>query len=143
VSALDLATARTIADAARRFGAARSFRPLTVVVLDAGGHVTLAEREDGSSTMRVAIAEAKAAGAIALGIGSRALMARAQEQPYFVAAVASATGRAIVPVPGGVLIRDAEGAVIGAVGVSGDTSDHDEAAAVSGVEATGLVADPG
>ena len=143
MSTLDLATARRIVAEAQQFGSSQSMRPLTVVVLDSGGHVTLAERQDGSSTMRVAIAEAKAAGAIALGIGSRALMARAESQPYFVSAVASATGRAIVPVPGGVLLRDAGGNVVGAVGVSGDTSDNDEAAAIAGVEAAGLVAYPG
>jgi uncharacterized protein GlcG (DUF336 family) len=114
---------------------------MTVVVLDAGGHVIAVEREDGSSNNRFEIAFGKAHGALALGMGSRALMARAEKQPYFIAAATSAIGGALVPVPGGVLVRDAD-LLIGAVGVSGDTSDNDEAAAVAGITAAGLVAQP-
>jgi uncharacterized protein GlcG (DUF336 family) len=132
--------ARTIIAAAREAGRQSGFQPLSVVVLDAGGHVTAFEREDGSSNMRFQIAHGKAHGALALGIGSRALMARAEQQPYFIAAASAAIGGALVPVPGGVLIRNAEGALLGAVGVSGDSSDNDEAAAVRGIEAAGLVA---
>ena len=135
---LDLDTARTIIGAAREHGRANAFQPLTVVVLDAGGHVVAAEREDGASNMRFEIARGKAFGAVALGIGSRALMARAESQPYFVAAAGAAIGGALVPVPGGVLVNDAGGRRIGAVGVSGDTSDNDEAAAVAGIDAAGL-----
>ena len=122
-------------DAARRNG----YRPLTVVVLDAGGHVVAVERQDGSSNKRFEVAYAKAHGSIALGIGSRALMARAEQQPHFIAAVTDAVG-ALVPVPGGLLVKDAAGSLLGAVGVSGDTSDNDEAAALAGVEATGMSA---
>jgi uncharacterized protein GlcG (DUF336 family) len=143
MTALTLDVARQIAAAIHHVGAVESMKPLTVVVLDAGGHVTLAERSDGSSTGRTAIAEGKASGAIALGVGSRTIMARAETQAFFVAAVAAAIGRAIVPVPGGVLVRDADGSLLGAVGVSGDTSDNDEAAAVAGIQAAGLAADPG
>ena len=114
---------------------------MTVVVLDAGGNVIAAEREDGASNKRFEIAHGKAFGAISIGIGSRALMARAEQQPYFIAAGPSVG--ALVPVPGGVLMQDADGAVIGAVGVSGDTSDNDEAAAVAGIEAVGLVGETG
>lgn len=116
-----------------------SYAPLTVVVLDAGGHVVAVERQDGSSNKRFEIAHGKAHGAISLGLDSRALMTRAEQQPHFVAAVTHAVG-ALVPVPGGVLVTDANGSLLGAVGVSGDVSDNDEAAALAGVEAAGLSA---
>ncbi|SDD22244.1 Uncharacterized conserved protein GlcG, DUF336 family [Geodermatophilus telluris] len=140
--AIDLQTARTVVEGARAAAREKGFKPLTVVVLDAGGHVVAAEREDGSSTKRFEIAFGKAHGAIALGLGSRALMARAEQQPYFIAAATAAVGGSLVPVPGGVLVRDGSGTLLGAVGVSGDTSDNDEAAAVAGVEAAGLQAQP-
>jgi uncharacterized protein GlcG (DUF336 family) len=142
-STLDLETARAVVAAARAHSAAAGFKPLTVVVLDAGGHVVAAEREDGSSMGRFDIAVGKAHGALSLGMGSRALMARAEQQPYFIAAVTSALGGALVPVPGGVLVRASDGTLVGAVGVTGDTSDNDEAAAVAGIESTGLTAQPG
>ncbi|HEY7628805.1 MAG TPA: heme-binding protein [Ilumatobacteraceae bacterium] len=136
--ALTLDDARAIIAAAR--GAAREagMKPLSIVVLDAGGHVTAFEREDGSSNKRFEIAFGKAHGALALGIGSRALMARAEQQPYFVAAVTNAIGGALVPVPGGVLITDGSGALLGAVGVTGDISDNDEIAAVAGITQAGF-----
>jgi uncharacterized protein GlcG (DUF336 family) len=118
-------------------------QPLAVLVLDAGGHAVAFEREDGSSNLRFQVADGKAYGALGLGIGSRALFNRAQEQPYFVEAVNGAFGGRLIPVPGGVLVRDATATLIGAVGVSGDNSDNDEAAAIVGIEATGLVTDPG
>jgi uncharacterized protein GlcG (DUF336 family) len=139
---LTLAQAKQITEAATAEGSARGLKPLTVVVLDAGGHVVSAERQDGASNSRFEIARGKANGALALGMGSRALMERAEQQAYFVAAATAAVGGLLVPVPGGVLVRDATGAVTGAVGVSGDTSDHDEAAAVAGIEAAGLAAQP-
>ncbi len=113
-----------------------------MVVLDAGGHVVACEREDGASMKRFEIAHGKAYGALSLGEGSRSIMARSLERPTFIAAAASAVGGALLPVPGGVLVRQAEGSLLGAVGVTGDTSDHDELAALAGVEATGLVAQP-
>ncbi|PRY48960.1 uncharacterized protein GlcG (DUF336 family) [Geodermatophilus tzadiensis] len=140
--AIDLQTARTVIEGARAAARDQDLKPLTVVVLDAGGHVVAAEREDGSSTKRFEIAFGKAHGAIALGLGSRALMARAEQQPYFIAAATAAVGGSLVPVPGGVLVRDGSGTLLGAVGVSGDTSDNDEAAAVAGIEAAGLQAQP-
>ena len=140
--AIDLQTARTVIEGARAAARDKGFKPLTVVVLDAGGHVVAVEREDGSSTKRFEIAFGKAHGAIALGLGSRALMARAEQQPYFIAAATAAVGGSLVPVPGGVLVRDQSGTLLGAVGVSGDTSDNDEAAAVAGIEAAGLQAQP-
>jgi uncharacterized protein GlcG (DUF336 family) len=138
---LTLDQARGIIAAARTAGTDQGFKPLTVVVLDAGGHVLAVEREDGSSNKRFEVAYGKAHGALALGMGSRALMNRAEQQPYFIAAVTNSVG-ALVPVPGGVLVKDPDGTVVGAVGVSGDTSDNDEAAALAGIEAAGLVAQP-
>ena len=139
---IDLQTARTVVEAARAAGRDKGLKPLTVVVLDAGGHVVAAEREDGSSNKRFEIAFGKANGALALGMGSRSLMARAEQQAYFIAAASAAIGGSLVPVPGGVLVRDGGGALLGAVGISGDTSDNDEAAAVAGIEAAGLTAQP-
>ena len=139
---LSLDQARAIVQGARSAGREQGLKPLTVVVLDAGGHVVAVEREDGSSNKRFEIAFGKAHGAIALGMGSRALMARAEQQPYFIAAVTQAAGP-LVPVPGGVLVRDAEGVLVGAVGVTGDTSDNDEIAALAGIESAGLVGQPG
>ena len=139
---LTLDQARGIVAAARTHGQDSGFKPLTVVVLDAGGHVLAVEREDGSSTKRFEVAYGKAHGAVSLGMGSRALMNRAEQQPYFIAAVTNSVG-ALVPVPGGVLVRDADGTLLGAVGISGDTSDNDEAAAVAGIDAAGLTAETG
>jgi uncharacterized protein GlcG (DUF336 family) len=139
---IDLDTARTIIAAARAHAVETGCKPMTVVVLDAGGHVTAVEREDGSANKRFEIARAKAHGALSLGLGSRALMTRAEQQPYFIAAATAAVGGALVPVPGGVLVRDGD-RLVGAVGVSGDTSDKDEAIAVVGIEATGLTAETG
>ncbi|MFE5699592.1 heme-binding protein [Rhodococcus koreensis] len=135
---LDLNTARTIVSAAREHGRNAELAALTIVVLDAGGHVIAAEREDGASIRRFELAFGKAHGALALGMGSRAIMARAEQQAYFVAAATSAVGGALVPVPGGVLILDKDDATVGAVGISGDTSDSDEAACVAGITAAGL-----
>jgi len=138
---ISLSTARHLIASARAYGASQDFSPLTVVVLDAGGNLIAAEREDGSANKRYEIAHGKAAGALAFGIGSRALMTRAEQQPYFIAAATSAVGH-LIPVPGGVLIYSTDGYLIGAAGVSGDTSDNDEAAAVSGIETVGLLAQP-
>jgi uncharacterized protein GlcG (DUF336 family) len=136
---MDLETARTIIAGARSHASKAGFKPMTVVVLDAGGHVVAAEREDGSSMKRFEIAFGKAHGALALGMGSRSIMGRAEQQDYFIAAVTHAVG-ALVPVPGGVLVREDGGDLAGAVGITGDTSDNDEAAAVAGIEAAGLAA---
>ncbi|MEV6927362.1 heme-binding protein [Dactylosporangium sp. NPDC051485] len=135
---LTLDQARTIVAAAREHGAKNGLNPLTVVVLDAGAHVIAVEREDGAAIKRFEIAFGKAHGALALGMGSRAIMQRAEQQAYFIAAATAAVGGALVPVPGGVLVQDAAGATIGAVGISGDTSDHDEEACVAAITAAGL-----
>jgi uncharacterized protein GlcG (DUF336 family) len=139
---IGLETARSITAGVRAAGKDHGLKPLTVVVLDAGGHVVCAEREDGSSNSRFEIAFGKAYGALALGMGSRSLMARAEQQAYFVAAAAAAIGGKLVPVPGGVLVRDAAGSVVGCVGVSGDTSDNDELAAMAGITSVSLVPQP-
>jgi uncharacterized protein GlcG (DUF336 family) len=116
-------------------------KPMAVIVLDAGGHPRAFEREDGASPGRFAVAEGKAYGAVMLGLGGYAQRKRAEEQGYFMAAMNGAFGGRVVPVPGGVLVRGADGAVLGAVGVTGDTSENDAAAAVAGIEAAGLVAE--
>lgn len=139
---LSLKTARIIVASALAHATAAGLKPMTIVVLDAGGHVVAVEREDGSSNGRFEIGFGKAHGALSLGMGSRSLMTRAEQQPYFIAAVTAAIGGSLVPVPGGVLVRDAEGSLLGAVGVTGDTSDNDEAVAVAGIEAASLVAQP-
>ena len=138
---ITLDQARAVIAGTLAAGHEKGFNPLTVVVLDAGGHVTAVEREDGSSTKRFEIAHGKAHGAIAFGWGSRRTMGRAEDFAPFVTGVAVAIG-ALVPVPGGVLIKTAAGDLLGAVGVSGDNSDNDEAAALAGIESAGLVAQP-
>lgn len=140
---LTLPQAQTILAAALAHARAQSFKPLVVAVLDARGAYKALAAEDGTSLKRAEIAQGKAHGALALGMGSRAIAKRAAEQAYFIAAVTHVSGGALIPVPGGVLIRDAAGALLGAVGISGDTSDNDEAAAMAGVQAAGLVGDPG
>ncbi|WP_299042666.1 heme-binding protein [uncultured Tateyamaria sp.] len=139
--AISLRKARTIIRKALEQGRQMELKPLTVVVLDAGGHVQACEREDGAAPGRFAIAQGKAYGAVMLGIAGTAQMARAEQQAYFMAAVNGVYGGQVVPVPGGVLVRDRKGAVIGAVGVTGDTSDNDAAAAVAGIEAAALTAE--
>ena len=139
---IGLETAKSITAGVRAAGKDHGLKPLTVVVLDAGGHVISVEREDGASNNRFEIAYGKAYGALALGMGSRSLMARAEQQPYFITSAAAAVGGKLVPVPGGVLVKDAAGTVIGCVGVSGDTSDNDELAAISGIESVSLVPQP-
>jgi uncharacterized protein GlcG (DUF336 family) len=135
--------ARAMIAGARAEARVLGLKPISVVVLDAGGHVTAFEREDGSSNKRFEIAFGKAHGALAFGIGSRSLMARAESQPYFIAAATAAIGGSLVPVPGGVLIVDGDGGTIGAVGISGDNSDNDERAAIAGIESAGFTANPG
>ncbi len=140
---ITLEQARVIIASALAKGADEGFKPLGVVVLDAGGHTTAFERQDGASAMRFKIAHGKAYGAIAMGLGSRTLYDRVQKQAYFLNAMNALADGALVPVPGGVLIRDGDGTLIGAVGVTGDNSGNDEICAVAGIEAAGLVADTG
>ena len=116
--------------------------PLTVVVLDAGGHVVALKRQDGSGILRVDIATGKAWGALGMGIPSRTIRDRLGERPAFQGALVGASNGRFVPVPGGVLVLDGERRVIGAVGISGDTSDKDEYAAIQGIKAAGLASAP-
>lgn len=136
---ISLRKARTVIRKALEKGAQMEFKPLSVVVLDAGGHVIAFERSDGASPGRFAIAQGKAYGAIMLGMAGTAQMARAEAQAYFMSCVNGVFGGQVVPVPGGVLVRDKKGAVIGAIGVTGDTSDNDAIAAMAGIEGAGLI----
>jgi uncharacterized protein GlcG (DUF336 family) len=140
---LSLDTAQTIITAAIKAARDKSMKPLAVVVYDNRGALRALAAEDGTSLKRAQIAMGKAYGALALGVGSRAIHKMAIDRPYFVAAATHAVGGDLVPVPGGVLIKDAKGIILGAVGISGDTSDNDEIAAAAGIEAAGLVFDAG
>ncbi|MCE7798048.1 heme-binding protein [Sphingobium sufflavum] len=133
-----LSHAQTILDAALVHARAHEAQPLAIVILDAGAHPVAFAREDGASLFRFDIAQAKATGALGLGADSRVIAARAEKNPTFFQSVVAVTGGRIAFSPGGVLIRDAGGAVIGAVGISGDTGDYDEACAVAGIAAAGL-----
>lgn len=138
MTALTAAQARIILDATLAKGAEMGLKPLSVVVLDAGGHPLAFVREDGAAPGRFEIARGKAYGAVMLGMGGRAQMARAEAQAYFMAAVNGAYGGKVIPVPGGILVQDAAGEVIGAIGVTGDTSDNDAEAGLAGIAAAGL-----
>jgi uncharacterized protein GlcG (DUF336 family) len=135
---ITLRKARQIIKATLAKGGEMELKPLSVIVLDAGGHPIAFERSDGAAPGRYAIAHGKAYGAVMLGMAGKAQMARAEQQAYFMDAVNGVFGGAVVPVPGGILVRDKKGQVIGAVGVTGDTSDNDEVAGLSGIEAVAL-----
>ncbi|MEM6619232.1 MAG: heme-binding protein [Pseudomonadota bacterium] len=135
------AKSRKILRAAFAKGKELGLAPLSVVVVDPGGHVLAFERQDGAAPGRFAIAQGKANAAVMMGMPSARMMARAEEQAYFVTALNGAYDGAFVPVPGGVLARDKKGAVLGAVGVTGDTSENDALCAVAGIEAASMVAD--
>ncbi|MEM0937912.1 MAG: heme-binding protein [Pseudomonadota bacterium] len=137
---LDLANA--IIASALEYRRTNGMKPLTVAAIDSGGHLVALQREDGTSNLRAEIAQGKAKGAVAMGLGSRALFNRAQEQPFFISAMNALNGGSLVPVPGGVLIRK-NGDLIGAIGITGDSSDNDEACAVAAIEGMGLTAEPG
>ena len=137
---ITLSQAKKIVDASLAKGRELGLKPLSVVVLDARGSLVAGLSEDGCAQLRPKVAHGKANAAIGLGMGTRALMNRAEQQAYFVQAVNGVLGGDMVPVPGGVLIRTAEGELVGAVGISGDTSDNDEAAALAGIAAAGLTA---
>ncbi|OYY91637.1 MAG: GlcG protein [Sphingomonas sp. 28-66-16] len=143
MTALTLVQAVTIVTATLAEGKARGFAPLCAVVLDGGGHALALLRDERASIARPDIAIAKAAGCLGMGFGGRELAKRAQTVPQFFVALAPIFPKGIVPVPGGVLIRDSAGGLLGAVGVSGDTSDNDEICALAGIAATGLTGDAG
>jgi uncharacterized protein GlcG (DUF336 family) len=142
MSELTLDVARRILDAALAKALEKKLKPLVITVLDPRGCVKISAAQDGTSLLRSEIAHGKAYGALALGMGSRALFQRAQEQAYFIGAVNTLAQGRMVPVPGGVLIQNGD-VLLGAVGVSGDTSDNDEICAVAGIEAAGLKANAG
>jgi uncharacterized protein GlcG (DUF336 family) len=137
---IDLASAQKIVAEAIVYARQNGIEPLTVVVLDDRAAVKAVGADDGTSIARFEIARGKAAGCLAFGFGAREIQKR---PPAFLTAVGQLPGVTIVPVPGGALIRDAGRAILGAVGISGDTSDRDEEAAVAGIKAAGLIADTG
>ncbi len=141
MASISLRRARTIIRKALDKGREAGMKPLSVIVLDAGGNIQAFEREDGAAPGRFQIAHGKAYGAVMLGMAGTAQMQRAEAQAYFIAAANGAYGGQMIPVPGGVIVRDAKGRVLGAVGVTGDTSDNDAIAASAGIEAVGLVAE--
>ena len=139
---LDLKTANAIVNHIIDAAAKRDdLKPMTAVVIDAGGAVICSQRQDGASPIRVDLAKGKAHGAVMMGLSSRKLGERAEQQPYFVQAINALCDGSLVPVAGGVLIRDAAGTVIGAVGVTGDTSDNDEELAIAAVKSVNLTPD--
>ncbi len=138
-----LEQAQAIVAGALEYAADKAMKPICVIVLDARGELKAAAAMDGTSLKRSAVARGKAYGALAMGAGSRSLFKRAKEQPFFISAATQAVGGNLIPVPGGVLVKDADGKIIGAVGISGCTSDNDEAAALAGIARAGLAGDPG
>ena len=140
---ISLDQATRIIDAALAHATELKLKPLSIAVLDAGGHLVAFKRQDGSAILRPQIAHGKAWGALGMGLGGRTLAARAQKAPNFFASLGSASDGRLIPGTGGVLIRSSQGEILGAVGVSGDLPDQDEACAVRGIEAAGLAADPG
>ncbi|MEB2519549.1 heme-binding protein [Pseudomonas sp. YuFO20] len=140
---LDLTTATQIASSAIRIARETGLTPLAAAVLDAAGHPLAVLRDEQASFLRPQIATGKARGCLGMGFGGRELARRAQAMPAFFDAINSLTGGEVIPVAGGVLIRNAEGKILGAIGISGDTSDNDERCAVQAIDQAGLVADTG
>lgn len=140
---LNLRRASRIVDEALKKGRELNLAPLTVAVLDPGGHLVAFKREDKSGILRPDITIAKAWGALGMGFGTREIAERAKTMPFFVAALTPLSQGRLVPVPGGVIIRSQRDDIVGAVGVSGDTSDNDEKCAIAGIEVAGLVAQIG
>ncbi|PSH64314.1 GlcG protein [Phyllobacterium brassicacearum] len=140
---LTLSKANTIIKAALAKGTELGLRPLSVAVLDAGGHLKAFQKQDGASMLRFEIAFGKAYGALSVGTGSRTVEKFAKERPHFVEGLVAASGGRVIAVAGGVLVKNTKGEILGAVGITGDTSDNDETAAIAGIEAAGLVGDGG
>lgn len=137
-----LSIASALIDEALAEARRRAFQPLAVAVLDAGGHLVAYKREDGAGIVRFDIAFGKAWGSLGMGFGSRELSQRAAKNPTFITTLTSISGGRMVPSPGGVLILDADGHVLGAVGISGDVGDNDEIAALAGIAKVGLFPAP-
>ena len=140
---ITLDQANKIIQAAHHEGQTRKLAPLTVVVLDTGGHLKALSRADGASLMRPQIAMAKAWGAIGVGVSSRKLGEMGEARPMFMNALINISEQRLLPVPGGVLVKDESNNIIGSVGVTGDLSDEDEHCAIVGIQAAGLTADAG
>lgn len=143
MNCLTLAAASTIVDEALAYGRAHKLKPMAVAVLDAGGHMLAFKREENAGILRREIAEGKAWGVLGMGYGGREFVKRNAIRPTFYTALAVASQGRIMPVAGGVLIRNAEGDIIGSVGVTGDTEDNDDACALAGIAAANLIADTG
>jgi uncharacterized protein GlcG (DUF336 family) len=143
MNSITLILADAMADRALKKGREMNFQPLTVAILDAGGHLVVLKREDNSSLLRPDIAIGKAWGALGLGFGGRELARRADKVPSFFTALNAMSGGRMVPVAGGALIRDKKGAILGAIGVSGDTSDNDEICLIDAVQSQDLTPDTG
>ena len=141
-TSMPLTTAEAIVDEALKAGAAAGLLPLTIAVLDVGGHLVVLKRQDGSGNLRADVAIGKAWGALGMGISSRTIRDRLKDRPAFQGALAAASDGRFIPVPGGVLALNAAGEVVGAVGISGDASDKDEYAAITGVHRAGLKSHP-
>jgi len=139
---VDLSSAQKIVEGALAYAVEHKLKPLAIAVLDARGALKAYAAQDGTSLKRGEIALGKANGALAMGMGSRALFKRAEQQPFFIAAATAAIGGSLVPVPGGVLIKSGAD-LVGVIGISGDTSDNDEAAALAGIAEAGLEGEPG
>ena len=135
---LTLAQANALIAAAFAKGAELGLKPLAVTIHDPGGHLIACQRQDGASNMRVKLAGGKACGALALGVSSRTIGEMALERPHFIASVDTMSEGGMVPAAGGVIVCDADGTVLGAIGVTGDTSDNDEACALAAIAAVGL-----
>jgi uncharacterized protein GlcG (DUF336 family) len=140
---LSLAQASEMVDAALGKARELDLRPLTVTVLDPGGHPVVVKREDGAGILRPQIAHAKAWGCLGTGAGGAAGARHATRDPAFFAALAAISEGRIASSRGGVLIRDKEGNLLGAIGVSGDRPENDETCAVTGIESLSLIADTG
>ncbi len=138
---LTLAVANRIIEEALSEGAGAGTKPVAVAITGPEGHLIALQRQDGASMFRVEIAHGKAWGAVAMGVSSRELAKKAQENPSFIHGLSVASGGRILTSPGGVVIRDSSGRVLGAAGISGDTGENDERLAIHGIEAVGLVAD--
>lgn len=143
MSRITLESANRIIAAAFAAGAAMKAKPIAVAVLNADGHIISLQRQDGASMFRNDVAMGKAWGAVAMGESSRSLARKAKANPNFVSALAVTSGGRLLPNPGGVLVKNKQGEVIGAVGISGDSGDNDESLGIAGIEEAGLIADAG
>lgn len=143
MSTLDVETAARLAATTLRQARELGIKPLAAAVLDAAGHPLAVLRDEQASFLRPRIASGKARGCLGMGVGGRELARRAQAMPAFFDAINSLTDGEVIPVPGGILLRDTQGRLLGAIGVSGDSSDNDEHCALLAIAAVGLRGDTG